>query len=167
MALVKCKECGGQVSTTAKACPACGSKPPKKTSIVTWLVLATIVIVVAKGMFTEKPPEPTKTPEQVAKEAAAEKQRAADAKIRQEAFLAQAIAREAVLARLKDPDSAKFGQIVARDSGIVCGYVNSKNSFGGYTGDKAFIYFTKKEVAVIQGEAKDFEGVWNKQCATD
>lgn len=167
MALVKCKECGGKVSTNAKACPACGAKPPKKTSVVTWLVLATVVIVIAKGMFTEKPAEPAKTPEQAAAEAADAKQRSADAKIRQDAFLAQAIAKEAVLGRLKDPDSAKFGQVVARESGIVCGYVNSKNSFGGYTGDKAFIYFTKKEVAVMQGEAKDFESVWNKQCATN
>ncbi|WP_315809468.1 hypothetical protein [Pseudomonas sp. C9-3] len=167
MAIVKCKECGGQVSTTAKACPTCGSKPPKKTSVVTWLVLATIVIVVAKGMLTEKPPEPTKTPDQIAADAAAEKQRAAEAKVRQEVFLTQAIAKEAVLAKLKDPDSAKFGQIISKASGIVCGYVNAKNAFGGYTGDKAFMYSPQKQIAVIQGEAKDFEGVWNKQCATN
>ncbi len=167
MALVKCKECGGKVSTNAKACPACGAKPPKKTSVVTWLVLATVVIVAGKGIFTDKPAEVAKTPEQTAAETAAAKQRSADAKIRQDAFLAQAIAKQAVLGRLKDPDSAKFGQVVARESGIVCGYVNSKNSFGGYTGDKAFIYFTKKEIAVMQGEAKDFESVWNKQCATN
>lgn len=29
MALVKCKECGGQVSTEAASCPSCGAKPPK------------------------------------------------------------------------------------------------------------------------------------------
>lgn len=38
MALVKCKECGGAVSTKAKACPTCGAKV-KKTSAFTWLVL--------------------------------------------------------------------------------------------------------------------------------
>ena len=27
MALVKCHECGGPVSTTAKTCPQCGAKP--------------------------------------------------------------------------------------------------------------------------------------------
>jgi hypothetical protein len=38
MALVKCKECGEQVSTSAKSCPKCGAKPPKKTSMITWAV---------------------------------------------------------------------------------------------------------------------------------
>ena len=31
MALVKCKECGNQVSTTAKMCPSCGSPAVKRT----------------------------------------------------------------------------------------------------------------------------------------
>lgn len=29
MALIKCKECGSEVSTTAKACPKCGAPPPQ------------------------------------------------------------------------------------------------------------------------------------------
>lgn len=45
MALVKCKECGSEVSTKAKKCPSCGAKAPKKTSLVTWFVLAVIVFV--------------------------------------------------------------------------------------------------------------------------
>ena len=28
MALIKCKDCGGDVSTDAKACPRCGAPPP-------------------------------------------------------------------------------------------------------------------------------------------
>lgn len=43
---------------------------------------------------------------------------------------------------LKDPDSARFGRFVATtdDKGKVhvCGYVNAKNSYGGYTGEKLF-----------------------------
>lgn len=42
---------------------------------------------------------------------------------------------------LKDPDSAKIviHQAFAMfDGTIVCGMVNAKNSFGGYTGDRAF-----------------------------
>ena len=46
MALVECKECGERVSTKAKTCPKCGVKAPKKTSIVTWLVLIFIIFVV-------------------------------------------------------------------------------------------------------------------------
>lgn len=48
----------------------------------------------------------------------------------------------AVKERLKDPDSAKFGKFAAGrtlDGSIrVCGYVNSRNSFGGFTGMSPF-----------------------------
>ena len=46
---------------------------------------------------------------------------------------------------LKDPDSAIFGQIIAgalnvsHTSLVVCGWVNAKNSFGGYTGRTPFV----------------------------
>lgn len=43
---------------------------------------------------------------------------------------------------LKDPESARFGTIHAsdtKDGKIVCGFVNAKNSFGGYTGEKLFM----------------------------
>lgn len=44
---------------------------------------------------------------------------------------------------MKDPDSARFGSISASksDKGVisVCGYVNGRNSFGGYTGEQPFI----------------------------
>lgn len=45
---------------------------------------------------------------------------------------------------LKDPNSAIFGSMVAAknaaEPGVyVCGYVNAKNSFGGYTGDQPFM----------------------------
>lgn len=43
---------------------------------------------------------------------------------------------------LKDPDSAQFGPIravkVSMTEAIVCGFVNARNSFGGYTGMKPF-----------------------------
>ncbi|MBA5777101.1 hypothetical protein H2509_08160 [Stappia sp. F7233] len=49
----------------------------------------------------------------------------------------------AVRGVLKDPESARFGEIVAASNseGVVsaCGWVNAKNSYGGYTGDKPFL----------------------------
>jgi|26BtaG_2_1085354.scaffolds.fasta_scaffold00066_30 RNA polymerase subunit RPABC4/transcription elongation factor Spt4 len=50
MALVKCKECGSEVSTKAKVCPKCGAKAPKKTSMFTWLVLVVILVSVYNVM---------------------------------------------------------------------------------------------------------------------
>jgi len=37
MALIICKECKQQVSSTAEKCPSCGAKVPKKLSVVHWI----------------------------------------------------------------------------------------------------------------------------------
>ncbi len=44
MALKKCKECGKDISSKAELCPHCGAKAPKKTSLVTWLILILILL---------------------------------------------------------------------------------------------------------------------------
>ena len=44
---------------------------------------------------------------------------------------------------LKDPESARFGPLVAGKDPkgliFVCGTINARNSFGGYVGDRVFI----------------------------
>lgn len=46
-------------------------------------------------------------------------------------------------ASLKDPESARFGSMVAgvdeKGAVTVCGLVNAKNSFGGYVGNQPYI----------------------------
>ncbi len=44
MALVKCKECGQEVSQKAGSCPKCGAPIKKKTSVVTWLVTGLLAL---------------------------------------------------------------------------------------------------------------------------
>lgn len=39
---------------------------------------------------------------------------------------------------LRDPNSAIFSSVKSKD-GIVCGSINAKNSFGGYSGDQNFV----------------------------
>lgn len=43
---------------------------------------------------------------------------------------------------LKDPDSARFGKIVGgldtKGGLVICGQINAKNSYGGYTGNQIF-----------------------------
>ncbi len=56
MALVKCKECGEEVSTKAKTCPKCGAKASKKTSLFAWLVLAFLIFVVYAASQTPSTP---------------------------------------------------------------------------------------------------------------
>ncbi len=69
---------------------------------------------------------------------------------------------------LKDPDSAKF----SGQHGY-CGYVNAKNSFGGYTGDKRFVAPDAYNV-MIEGRGtrelerelwqREFDKDWAKYC---
>jgi hypothetical protein len=40
MALVKCKDCGSDISTSAAGCLKCGGKPPKRTSLLAWLAMS-------------------------------------------------------------------------------------------------------------------------------
>jgi hypothetical protein len=47
---------------------------------------------------------------------------------------------DAVRDRLKDPESARFTDVRKFPNGNACGWVNAKNSFGGYVGRKPFAY---------------------------
>jgi hypothetical protein len=47
-------------------------------------------------------------------------------------------AKKLVERQLKDPDSARFTEVVRGPDGT-CGYVNSKNGFGAYEGRLAFV----------------------------
>lgn len=53
------------------------------------------------------------------------------------------VVEEAVKRNLRDPDSAQFGtmsgKMTGEKSAIICGNVNARNKFGGYTGDRSFV----------------------------
>lgn len=60
----------------------------------------------------------------------------------------------AVKARLKDPESARFGEqwVGGKDGTVFCGKVNAKNAFGGYTGEE--LYFGAGNLAVLDSDLK-------------
>ena len=70
------------------------------------------------------------------------------------------IAKRAVLGLLKDPESAKFKDVRFNETesggAVACGLVNSKNSFGAFSGFQRFISNGKprseqdKNIAVIR-----------------
>lgn len=75
------------------------------------------------------------------------------------------LGQEAVKERLKDPESAKFGK--SRVVGnVVCGSVNSKNSMGGFTGQKRFISAGMSDVTFFEMDMAqdDFDYVWSVKC---
>jgi hypothetical protein len=100
-------------------------------------VIVALAVVIAFALAACKP-----SPQDTARADAAKSE--AEAKAATEAVRAQ------VRARLKDPDSARFRgtgnadiEIAAgKPVSITCGYVNAKNSFGGYTGEQPWYLFT-------------------------
>lgn len=50
------------------------------------------------------------------------------------------MAKQAVMAKLKDPGSVQWRDLTYDGRDNVCGYFNAKNSFGGYAGFKRFRY---------------------------
>lgn len=165
MAVVRCGECGGQVSTKAKACPNCGARPPKTTSRVTWLITALIAFTFLGSMCSEKPP---KTPEMVAAEKAkdAASELAESKKGREFAMIENG--KSAVRSVLKDGDSAQFKDVffsnTVKGVPIACGQVNSKNSFGAYSGFQHFVSAGTSNLTFLEEQATDFHKVWNKFC---
>lgn len=70
---------------------------------------------------------------------------------------------------LKDADSAKYrNQVIYQDEKhqgmfFMCGEVNAKNSFGGYTGFKRFIVSNKGGPQIDDGHSM-FDFMWKDKC---
>jgi len=70
--------------------------------------------------------------------------------------------------KLKDPSSAKFRNVYfhkgAKGIPMTCGEVNSRNSFGGYSGYQKFVSAGKPELTFLQEQVKGFSDVWSQFC---
>jgi hypothetical protein len=69
-------------------------------------------------------------------------------------------AQEQVSALLKDPASAQFRAVAATQSNDkegwrVCGEVNARNSYGGYTGFRKFAWLSTGEVYIKSGDQSE------------
>lgn len=100
------------------------------------------------------------TAEREATKAAEKERRDQEREARDRAIAMQVDAEIALKNFLKDPESAQI-----RNQNGMCGEVNSKNSFGGYTGFKRFI--ASPAIVAIDGEnieSSEFQTVWEKFC---
>jgi hypothetical protein len=145
MALIKCRECGGEVSTEANNCPKCGAAVSKGTSRFTILVGGAFAIAVGSCIFQgDKAPEsaavnaqqPTMTPATLAAQAAANA-----AKARETARFDLAFdAAKAIKAAMRDPDSLKWESIgVNEDGTVACLKYRARNGFGGMNSEFAVV----------------------------
>lgn len=79
-----------------------------------------------------------------------------------------AAARQAVLFKLTDPDSAKFRNVVVvakpGQAKAVCGEVNAKNQMGGYTGYKRFISAGTAKLTYFENDLADMDEAWRTLC---
>jgi hypothetical protein len=129
MALISCKACGKEISRNAKACPHCGEPPPKRTGLVTWLIVGLLGYAAVQCSSTMNTTSRPTSPE---REAERERERKA------ERFLSDARidCQFAIRKFLKDPDSAKYEDetsapvVVTGSQVIVTMQVRAKNSFG-------------------------------------
>lgn len=100
------------------------------------------------------------TAEREATKAAEKERRDQEREARDRAIAMQVDAEIALKNFLKDPDSAQI-----RNQHGFCGEVNSKNSFGGYTGFKRFI--ASSAIVAVEGENMDsgeFQKAWEQVC---
>jgi len=72
---------------------------------------------------------------------------------------------------LKDPASAEFGASIGRvkhGQRVACGYVNARNSFGGYTGAQRWVVLPDQNLALVRDSSPSrFDRIWNRYCTGD
>ena len=143
------------VVAPARPPPAVRSKPSDAHNAITG------VIVIAAGYFLWRacmPSEPT------ASEPTASDQG------RELAWIEKG--QESVREKLRDPESARFKDAFfhrgAAGAPMSCGWVNSKNGFGGYVGWMRYMSGGSSQLTFIESEMEDgFQETWAQFCGAD
>jgi hypothetical protein len=99
----------------------------------------------------------------------------ADNEKRAATYAAVVFGKAAIQRQLRDPSSASFGKVDAytdrkyktKSVTAVCGEVNAKNGFGGYTGMKKFVYVAEPNVTTLDNDDDNskFVDLWNALCS--
>jgi hypothetical protein len=185
MAIRNCRECNKAISTDAIACPNCGAKQPKKTSLTTWLVGGLLSLVVGSCVISQTQRNSEKeaalattqaveskriaalTPAQ--KLAEEEKKKATEkaTKEENEKFAARAtfalVGAKQLKASAKDPATFEFQSIYLAKDGSACYEYRAKNSFGAILPSSAFMNLAGK-ILVKERDGNKFVNAWNKSC---
>lgn len=76
-------------------------------------------------------------------------------------------AKKAVLNRLSDPDSAKFGQFTLINDHAACLAVNARNKMGGFTGEQqALLLRGDKDRGNEEWEVTEFTKLSHANCVS-
>lgn len=154
MSLIRCGECGKEVSDAATSCPGCGaprpkSAPAKRRSLV-WPLLGFLVVAgIIGGQFAKQQAEQrlaTATPQ--------------ERQAREESIARQALAmtlKNALVKAAREPDSLRIDSMRTNSAGtIACAEFRGRNAAGGISNGIAVYALGKSSI----GDTK----AWNQHC---
>lgn len=158
MPLVKCAECGREISYSAKACPGCGAKPPKRPmSRSTKALLGLLGVAIVGGIVASHVAEQLEADRLAAlspaeRSAVDRNKNAAAARSALALTAAQAIKKAA-----KNPASITFSTLRVNDAGTVaCAEYRGTNSFNAVV--PQFTVFVNGKGSTDDAKA------WNTHC---
>lgn len=155
MALIKCKECGSQVSSSARACPSCGHATPKRTSPITWFFGLIMVLAFGGTIFRSNNPSADKQNGAAQTAPAPVTQSPEKTRADKEARTVLAGAR-ALRDAMKKPETFELASAVMIDGATICYEYRARNSFNDRTTERYVVSDT-----VSSRKAAD----WKKLCA--
>lgn len=128
-----------------------------------FLFVCVMVVIGVFGTYWENSPQKRRRDEESRRQFMRNDsiRRAEEAVAIQEARVASSIeqARVEVLMQLRDPESARFGRmwVANSDEGqTVCGSVNARNGFGGYSGSTEFYVRGEGNVMIRSGSNREY-----------
>lgn len=137
MALKECAECGNQVSTTAKACPQCGAKMPRKKWWL-WIPLSIFGVLILMAIIGANLPED---------------------KSRNEAIRFASVVKR----MMKDPSSFDVVELRMSNIGAICLTYRAKNGFNAYLQNHA-VKTADGKIQIDGVDATD-KFLWDAYCA--
>lgn len=159
--LGECHACGGTVSKSAKTCPHCGQKAPYRQKV--GKVAKTVLILFAGFMVISIFSDVQPSGKSSSSAGGSSTQSLSDPSKQQDWIL---VSQDGIRKRLKDPKSAQFRDsffVTWNNIPAVCGWVNSKNSMGGYGGFQRFVA-AGETITALEEEVADFHNLWNEVC---
>lgn len=155
MALVRCGECGKQVSNKAATCPSCGAKP-NRTKLSTWIV-AGLGIMVIITLMSENSQQPTKGAGYVAPQKSSAQKRH-EAAVQRAAMGAMALKKN-----MRNPDMFKLSSIIEMSTKALCFEYRAQNGFGGMNVERAVL--APDDKSFLNSSAPGFDRLWSAWCA--
>jgi hypothetical protein len=180
----KCPDCAELVQDDARVCRFCkhefnkavaskqpSVQPPRQNkggglAAICIGIIVLVAIASSKGSGTNERPaaKPTRSNESAVKTEPKPESPYADAG-KQAAWISNG--QQSIKTQLKDPESATFRNVHFYSGGgtpVVCGEVNARNGFGGYTGFERFVA-AGTVIAAVESQVEGGLGpVWDKFC---